>query len=280
MVLKRVNEILNQTNATLRIDLMRSGLSLVAIVIMLTWPEWQFVTELLELLSENKSGSLFLQTTQLLAAQWIAVVSLLAWMLTKHPVFGATGLLLYGGLSWLNVCLTPDLWNYNTHIFFYIALVVCRDFLKKHSATIDPYILAFMQFNVGLIYFQAFISKLLYGGLDWFLSGTTIYQYTLSIGTEVGKMMMKIPNISNYLGITTLIFEASFGLCLFVFWRHRTYLAIAAILFHVGIWIVMGISFWHLWVLYPILFIDGMSRKPVQKTGRPRVGSGFIRFEG
>ncbi len=70
---------------------------------------------------------------------------------------------------------------------------------------------------------------------------------------RLGKYLGSFHYFGPAVGIYTLLIEASF-LPLILLLKDRRALAFLGISFHLGIWMTMNISFWHLWVFYPVLF--------------------------
>lgn len=146
-------------------------------------------------------------------------------------------------------------WITNTHLnFFTVALCfepLCQQTKKEHE--IASFIIAFMTTYIAVLYFQAGLSKVVHGHISWFLDGKRILHETLLLGTPIGKWLTQWPWIFQLFGIGTGVFELilPFG---FFFKRTQVYVAATAILFHLSTFIVMGISFWFLWALFPGLF--------------------------
>jgi hypothetical protein len=142
-------------------------------------------------------------------------------------------------------------WSYNVHLNLFVALLVCTD--TRH-APIErrSFALWFMQLYVAILYFQTGLSKLLHGGLRWFWEGETIYSNALLLGGERGAFIAQFEWLFPLFGALTALFE--FGFLPAYLLGLRRSLCVAGVLFHVGIFLVLGISFWHLWLLYPALF--------------------------
>ncbi len=115
---------------------------------------------------------------------------------------------------------------------------------------------------VAVLYLQAGLSKVLLGGWEWFLTGNRIWTETILLGTPIGKWLTQWPSIFRGMGIGTGIFELILPF-FFFFERTQAKVASIAIAFHLATFIIMGISFWFLWALYPALFFYRPSLKSV-----------------
>ncbi|ADO73156.1 HTTM domain-containing protein [Stigmatella aurantiaca] len=113
--------------------------------------------------------------------------------------------------------------------------------------------LAFMQLYVIAFYVQGGGSKLLIGGVDWFLSGQTPYFGTIVAGTNLGLELTRFrwlfPGIS--------LFTGFFELCFFlILWKPlRLIYAVTTLCFHFGILLSMNIFFYQLSSMVPLLFL-------------------------
>lgn len=146
-------------------------------------------------------------------------------------------------------------WITNTHLnFFAIALCFVPEKINKKDSECASFLLAFMILYVTALYFQAGVSKLIHGGIGWFFNGHRIWTETLLLGTPFGKWLTQWPQIFTFMSFGTGVFEL-FVPAFFLIRTKQRYAAFVAILFHAGTFIVMGISFWFLWVLYPALFL-------------------------
>ena len=154
------------------------------------------------------------------------------------------------------------MWSYNTHLHtFLLALVFAgRDVTSARAALI----LTLLQLDVGLLYFQAGVSKLLDGGVAWFTTGSTAAGFVALHGTPFGRALFAHPAAAPLVGLATGAFELGF-LPLLAAARLRRWLGAAGICFHLGAWATLGISFWHLWVLFVPLFL--MDIPPARQTG-------------
>lgn len=147
-------------------------------------------------------------------------------------------------------CFGTTYWITNTHLNIF-ALILLLD--RPNNKEMASFIVAFMTTYISALYFQAGLSKLLLGGVDWFIYGERIWTETILLGTPFGKWLTQWPWIFRGLGIGTAVFELMMPV-LFFFSATQPYVAFMALLFHLGTFVVMGISFWFLWALFPALF--------------------------
>jgi hypothetical protein len=120
--------------------------------------------------------------------------------------------------------------------------------------------LTFIGGFIALLFFQTGLSKLLYGGLGWFLSGDTLYVETIFDGTDFGRFLTRFGWVFSIFGASVGFFELIFPF-LFLFHRFHFIFGLIILLFHLGTYLIMGISFWFLWPLYIPLFLTGNHRK-------------------
>lgn len=146
-------------------------------------------------------------------------------------------------------------WITNTHLNFF-AIALCftpGDSKKKSSQEFASFLIAFMTLYIAVLYFQAGLSKLIHGGLGWFLDGERIRTETILLGTSLGKWLTQWPRLFDSTAFGTGIFELLLP-SFFLFRNTQRRMALIAIGFHLSTFLVMGISFWFLWFLYPTLF--------------------------
>lgn len=141
------------------------------------------------------------------------------------------------------------------------------DSLKKGEKTINPityekasFALTFLGGYIALLFFQTGLSKLIYGGIGWFLSGDTLYVETLFDGTDLGRYLTRFQLAFPIFGIGVFFFELIFPF-FFLFYRYHLIFGIILLFFHLGTYLIMGISFWFLWPLYIPLFLIGNLKK-------------------
>ncbi len=173
---------------------------------------------------------------------------------------------------------TQPSFNYDTHLNLFLLAIASADSgrvlsLDAHWRSSAPtaderagsVALGFMQIYVAMLYGQAFLAKLLLSGPAWFWTGDVVLVQTLRIGTGFGRWLSRWPDVFRAIGILTGVFELSVGWALLRGGRVRNAGAGAALAFHFGTWLVLGISFWHLVVLLPPLFL---LRGPTRESAR------------
>lgn len=114
--------------------------------------------------------------------------------------------------------------------------------------------LTFLGGFIALLFFQTGLSKLIYGGIGWFLSGDTLYVETIFDGTDFGRYLTQFNWMFPLLGMGVFFLELIFPF-FFLFYRYHFLFGILLLLFHFGTFLLMGISFWFLWPLYIPLFL-------------------------
>jgi hypothetical protein len=191
-----------------------------------------------------------------------ALVMLLA-VLVAFGVGGlatAVGLLLaFGLLDRYAASLTPRVWFnlFHVHVFlllFCLAQAVSLFAPRAHAGRLASFALTAMQLQVGLVYLLAGISKLRVSGFGWFTGGRTLLASTLFRGTALGRRIVAVPALRRSMGMATAVFEL--GAPALLLWpTMHVGLAVMALTFHLGVLLVMRISFWHLWVFFPALFV-------------------------
>lgn len=166
------------------------------------------------------------------------------------------GTLLLGIFQYVHFAFLPERWNFNTHLLFFSVLISISLYFEKsrHRETMNSFCLSFPILYVGILYFQAALSKLIESGLTW-LGGNTILQNTYFTGTDIGRYLISFDVIPPMIATSSIICELSV-IFLILSSRYRL-TGIMLILFHCGIFIFMKISFWNLMALYPALFILG-----------------------
>ncbi|WP_375771001.1 hypothetical protein NR798_08895 [Archangium gephyra] len=88
----------------------------------------------------------------------------------------------------------------------------------------------------------------------WFTGGRTLLASTFFRGTPLGHRIVAVPALRRSMGMATAAFEL--GAPVLLLWPGmHVGLALMAVTFHLGVLLVMRISFWHLWVFFPALFV-------------------------
>lgn len=154
------------------------------------------------------------------------------------------GALSFAAVFWVHSFGWP-IWNYTSHLLF--ALVILSVYEWSGRQEDRQKILIYLKVLFAAVYVQAGLSKLIYGGLTWFTSGKTIYVYAQIIGTPLGQGLGE--NAFLFPAATFLSFIVELILPLLLFIPRFELFALAGLLaFHAGVWMILGISFWHLWI--------------------------------
>jgi hypothetical protein len=162
--------------------------------------------------------------------------------------------------------------NYDTHLNFFLTGLCFVDSGRyysidarrrrgtqsdAHSASErDAFVLAAMQVLVALVYWQAFLAKLVLGGAIWFTEGRVIMFETAWFDTPIGRRMLAFPAVFPVIGVMTGAFEFLAGFGFLKGGAAARWTVAAAIAFHFGVWLTLGISFFHLVAVLPWLFFD------------------------
>ncbi len=154
---------------------------------------------------------------------------------------------------------------YDSNIIFFNLLVLClssmaswddQDLLSKNKF-LSFWPLQAIKLNLALVYFSAFISKMVNGnGLEW-ANGTTLQAHLieryLMTGNELAGWLAEIHWLCLALSCMTLIAESTFWTIL-VPTRFTPYIAFSGFLMHVFIYLVMSINF-RFFILTYLVFI-------------------------
>ncbi|MEY4544679.1 MAG: hypothetical protein RL685_874 [Pseudomonadota bacterium] len=189
----------------------------------------------------------------------VALLGVLAALGVGGPV---VLLAMAGGFALLDAYVarfTPQVWSnfFHVHVFALCCSVAsgAQLLLERGSAAeVASFALTTMSLQVGLVYFLAGLSKLRLGGFEWFSSGRTVLAASVFRGTALGRRVLAVDTLRSLVGVGTGLFEL--GAPLLLFWPslHRSF-AIIAFAFHMGTLGTLRISFWHLWVFFPALFL-------------------------
>lgn len=178
-----------------------------------------------------------------------------------RPLFALS----YLFFSFYVTCFSTTYWITNTHLIFFAFALCFEPYKRNNSPTLAQrefasFLLAFMISYIAVLYLQAGLSKWLAGGFIWFSSGYRIWTETLLLGTPFGKWLTQWPWIFQGMSMGTFVFELMLP---FLFFSRRAapWIALTAFFFHVGTFIVMGISFWFLWAFYPALFFPWQAQQ-------------------
>lgn len=276
-----------QENALRRLCLVRIFLGIVVFVLLAFGPYTEFYVKSASILYHPSTcWSAFIpgMGEAFLIIKWIALGASVCVALGLFCPY-STGILAisFGLINCYISNFSTDYWINNSHLnFFLIALVFCRadahysirlhNSNKREIPEDDSAVkyasmaLAFMIAYVAVLYLQSGVSKILHGGLEWFTTGQTLYVHTLMTGTPIGHYLTKYPILFQAMTLFTAMFELG-SFPFFISTRYAKWAAAAAIMFHVGTCLVMGITFWFLWALYPPLFFM-LSGNPIAVSGK------------
>jgi hypothetical protein len=185
--------------------------------------------------------------------RWIAVGSSILFALGKRTLY--SGLLTsvsFTLLDYLSFAIESTIWNYMTHIQFFIFLL---SFSGLNHRELTSFIFRVMQVYVCMIYFQAGLSKVIHGGLPWIKTGSALFVTTFLDGTPMSKMLLPYERLFILISCATVIFELMVPI-IFINPKRRRFLGFSLITFHLGTYYWFNISFWQLFMLYPVLLMN------------------------
>jgi hypothetical protein len=154
-----------------------------------------------------------------------------------------------------------DLWNYNTHLntfLFALSFAPKVNTCARSNSERCSAIVFFMRLQVSVIYLQSGLAKIIHGGWEW--SASAPYVHLILHGGWVAPWVNQSPRLVAACGVVVVVIELLLPL-LFVFHRTQILAVIMATALHVAFYATLGISFWHLWVLFPALFLIRTSRQ-------------------
>lgn len=219
-------------------------------------------------------GSFFVRMHHTLSGRATSASSLRAFTGIRVLTIGLAALLVSGaggaiGTAALLLCfalldryvarVTPRVWFNNFHVHYLLFAVFVTQACETFGATpkarsIESFMLTSMQLQAGSVYLLSGISKLRVGGLEWFATGRTLFAGTIFRGTRLGRFLVCLPGATRGIAFMTIVFEL--GAPMLILWpSSHVWFAAIAIAFHLGVLAVMRISFWHLWVFFPALFV-------------------------
>ena len=153
---------------------------------------------------------------------------------------------------------TPKIWPnlFHLHVFGILCLLgeLALLIAPLNSSSFSRMTIVLMQWQVGLIYFFAGIAKLVHGGIDWPLRATSLHLIVLTNGTSIGRFLLANGGARRAASFSALTLEILLPVLLF-FPSFYPLFAASAFLFHLITYGMFGISFWHLWVFFPSLFL-------------------------
>lgn len=156
-------------------------------------------------------------------------------------------------LALITLCCVPSAKTLSIDAFKNKKVITAREYESCSFA------LTFIGGYIAVLFFQTGLSKLIYGGIEWYLSGDTLYVETILDGTDFGRFLTSFSWVFPFFGIMVGFFELIFPF-FFLFQRFHVLFGCIILLFHLGTFLVMGISFWFLWPLYIPLYIMSYKR--------------------
>jgi hypothetical protein len=248
-----------QAGAMRRLELVRMTLG-GTIFLLASSPSYRRFYPENEALLYDRGGSWLPPLGRLIGPLRIAVMALAALLAFGVGGLATAALLLlgFGLLDRYAASLTPRLWNnlFHVHVFllcFCVAKAAPLVAAPAPAARLASFMLTVMQVQVGLVYLLAGISKLRVSGVAWFTGGRNLLASTIFRGTELGQSLVAISALRRSMAVATAVFEL--GAPALILWpAMHIWLAFMALAFHLGILLVMRISFWHLCVFFPALF--------------------------
>lgn len=112
----------------------------------------------------------------------------------------------------------------------------------------------FCELVVVMAYIQSGFNKLRIGGLSWMSQGTTLQIALLRQHKAAGQYLAEFSRLMPALASLSVLLELSFLLYYFAP-KLRKSLLFAAVSFHIGTFIFLGIDFFHLWIFATSLII-------------------------
>ncbi|MCG7525363.1 hypothetical protein MHW47_13025 [Streptomyces sp. OfavH-34-F] len=156
----------------------------------------------------------------------------------------------------------PRFWNYNSHLSLFVAAAAAADLRPpaggeagEATRQLQSVAMASMQLGAATIYSQAGVSKLVHGGKEWMTTGRTVKGALALLGTPAGAEVSHNDRLMRLIAVATVAGETAFLPLLLARWKDRHLIGASAIGFHLLTKRYLGISFWHLWWLYPALFV-------------------------
>ncbi len=259
-----------------RLALMRISVGLICIAYVLLEPYSQFLIDTADLLYRPSPLFSFFPPLGRTGLWVLEAAIILTGVLFTLGLATRPSAVLFGTLftawNYYVACFTRPTWAYNTYLnFFLLALCLfpCGQALSldarlgRTRPPVDPlaeqqrasFAMGAMQLFIAVFYFQAGLAKLLSGGLDWFVLGQTPFIQTLETGGWIGRELTRFPWFFTASTLFAGIFEFGFLPLGLVLGRFPRWLGAMSMMFHMGVGLTMNISFWHLFLLYPALFI-------------------------
>ncbi|MBS5775385.1 MAG: hypothetical protein KHW84_20450 [Enterobacter cloacae] len=243
-----------------QLNMMKIALCLIISTLLLFGPYSDFIPYS-AFWSANKSNVVwqFVCNNFIVIKFTLIILCLLSLPSTRFSYLIVTALaILFGVFNWFCSVDSPGgLYNYNTHLnifLFCLALILCvRRFYPSKMVSAEKMFFQFCQCYILTFYLQSGLSKLVFAGTTWLMTGRTAWVFALELGTDFGKYLAHYPVLFAVGSFAIVSFEILI-FPLYLLNVGRKYLVLGAICLHMAVFLVMGISFWHMWLLYPIVF--------------------------
>ncbi len=260
----------HQPNVTQRLGLIRISVGVVAFVVLALGFDTAFTQALAGIVLDRETIPRVVMATvpYLTWVQVLGVIAAACFALgILYRLSGGLMVLSLGLLGFVDASLAPEPWAFNTHLLFFALFLICTQsadaysLLKPSGPISELHVrngsaaISVMQLYVAVLYFQTGFSKLLHSGPDWFTSGDTAQFFMARIGTLIGVALANIPTVAVVGSLLTGLFELAFLFVFLIWYRATPVLICVAILFHLSMFVALGIAFWHLWILFPALFL-------------------------
>lgn len=235
--------------------LFRALVSLAIITLIIWGPYNEFTVYSFELFNKNSALSEFF-----LPSKYIIIILLVAQFANKNlsSLFSTLAAILFLVFNWYAAKSSPsEMYNYNTHLNLFLIAIAIGDIFKAMKIDVEQYVFSFSRFYVAVFYFQAGITKIIHAGFEWF-NGRTAWVFSMEMGTPLGMFMTNYPELFTIGSIIIVLFELTF-LPLYLLKIHVEKLVLGAFMLHMTVFLTMGISFWHMWIIFPALFYREIS---------------------
>lgn len=190
----------------------------------------------------------------------------------------------YSVLSCNLASLTPGIFNYNTHLFWLLLLILSSDSAcllsyrpqkRRFSHIHNGVALQVMCSALAMIYLLSMVAKFASAGPEWFTSGRAVAFALAQANSPIATWLRAHEWTPRLIAMLTGVFEWGFPIAVHVR-RLRVLAVVSSLCFHLGIWFTLGISFWHLWLFFPALYISPPRRlalvlKLIYKKRRQRI---------
>ena len=258
-----------QKNSVFRFELFVYTTIAIVITTILTGPFDEINIQYYSLIGSEEYDYLdfFLKNSSVYRSLRFGSILLLLFSLLKRSrrLMFPLSTLAVSALQYQSYLMMPSKWNYNTYFMLFMILIslvlVFRN--KKNEAYLTSFSLSFPIFYIGTLYFQAGLSKIVHGGYEWVLGGTTLMQHSYIRSQNLINFFSFDTFFYQVASGATIVFEISIIFLIFIS-RLYPYIATLLISFHLLIYLFMGISFWNLFLFYPslLIFLNGGFKSP------------------